>query len=174
MIKGYVQNGLLEHGLECFKEMRVRGIRPNEAIFVTMISASAQLGLLEHGQFIHSTIESLNFPLSIPIGTALIDMYAKCGCIEKSILLFNDMPKKDSWTWNVMICGLASHGHAKKVLALFQDFITEGFCPTNITFIGVLNACSRAGLVCEGREYFKLMIDKYGIQPEMEHYGVHG
>lgn len=171
MIKGYVQNGLLEHGLECFKEMIVRGIIPNEAIFVTVISASSQLGLLGHGQFVHSTIESLNFPLSIPVGTALIDMYAKCGCIEKSILLFNDMPRKDSWTWNVMICGLASHGHAKKALALFQNFIREGFCPTDITFIGVLNACSRAGLVCEGREYFELMVDKYGIQPEMEHYG---
>lgn len=171
MIKGYVQNGLLEQGLECFKEMRAKGIRPNEAILVTVISASAQLGLLGHGQLIHSTIESLNFPITIPIGTALIDMYAKCGCIEKSILLFNDMPKKDIWTWNVMICGLALHGYAKEALALFQNFISEGFCPINITFIGVLNACSRVGLVNEGRQYFKLMVNNYGIPPEMEHYG---
>lgn len=171
MIKGYVQNGLLEKGLECFKKMREKGIRPNEAILVTVISASAQLGLLGLGQSVHSTIESLNFPITVPIGTALIDMYAKCGCIEKSILLFHDMPKKDIWTWNVQICGLASHGHAKDALALFHNFITEGFCPVSITFIGVLNACSKAGLVSEGRQYFRLMIDHYGIQPEMEHYG---
>ncbi|KAI4316007.1 hypothetical protein L6164_024027 [Bauhinia variegata] len=171
MITGYVQNGLLKKGLECFNEMREKGIKPNEAILVTALSASAQLGLISYGRLIHSTIESVNFPLTVPVGTTLIDMYAKYGCIEQSKFLFNCMPKKDICTWNVMICGLALHCHAKQVLALFQSFISEGFSPVNITFIGVLNACSRAGMVSEGRHYFKLMTNDYGIQPEMEHYG---
>ncbi|KAJ7964281.1 Pentatricopeptide repeat-containing protein [Quillaja saponaria] len=171
MIMGYVQNGLLEEGLECFKQMRERGTRPNEAILVTILSASAQLGLLGQGRLIHSTIDSLNFPITVPLGTALIDMYAKCGCIELSKLIFNNMPEKDIWSWNVMICGLASHGHAREALALFESFLSEGFCPVNVTFVGVLNACSRAGLVSEGRHYYKLMMENYGIEPEMEHYG---
>lgn len=60
MIMGYVQNGLLEDGLECFSVMREKGIRPNEAALVSVLSASAQLGLLESGRFVHSTIESLD------------------------------------------------------------------------------------------------------------------
>ncbi|CAK8566036.1 unnamed protein product [Lathyrus sativus] len=171
MIMGYVQNGDLEDGLECFRLMREKGIRPNEAILVTVLSASAQMGLLGCGRFIHSTIESLRFRITVPIGTALVDMYAKCGCIEESRALFDRMLKKDIWTWNVMICGLASHDRAKEALALFHEFIREGFSPVNVTFVGVLNACSRAGLVSEGRHYFKLMVDGYEIQPEMEHYG---
>ncbi|KAL6297654.1 hypothetical protein ACE6H2_005796 [Prunus campanulata] len=122
-------------------------------------------------RLVHSLVESLNFPLTVSLGTALIDMYAKCGCIEQSKLLFKNMPKKDIWTWNVMICGLASHGLGKEALALFQRFIDEGFRPVNVTFIGVLGACSRAGLVSEGRRHFKLMTEKYSILPEMEHYG---
>ncbi|XP_050880843.1 pentatricopeptide repeat-containing protein At5g48910 [Lathyrus oleraceus] len=171
MIMGYVQNGNLEDGLECFRLMREKGIRPNEAILVTVLSASAQMGLLGCGRFIHSTIESLRFRITVPIGTALVDMYAKCGCIEESRALFDCMLKKDIWTWNVMICGLASHDRAKEALSLFHEFICEGFSPVNVTFVGVLNACSRAGFVSEGRHYFKLMVDRYGIQPEMEHYG---
>ena len=171
MITGYVQNGLLEDGLECFRDMTETRVRPNEAILVTLLSVSAQLGLLGYGGVVHSTIEGLRFPMTVPIGTALVDMYAKCGCIEKARILFDGMVKKDVWTWNVMICGLASHDRAKEALTLFQRFIDEGFRPVNVTFVGVLNACSRAGLVGEGRHYFKLMVDGYGIQPEMEHYG---
>ncbi|BBG96226.1 Pentatricopeptide repeat superfamily protein [Prunus dulcis] len=163
MISGYVQNGRLEEGLECFKQMREKGMRLNEATLVSVLSASAQLGLLEHGRLVHSLVESLNFPLTVSLGTALIDMYAKCGCIEQSKLYI--------WTWNVMICGLASHGLGKEALAIFQRFIDEGFHPVNVTFIGVLGACSRAGLVSEGRRHFKLMTEKYSILPEMEHYG---
>ncbi|KAK9928960.1 hypothetical protein M0R45_026074 [Rubus argutus] len=171
VISGYVQNGQLEQGLECFKEMRDKGMRLNEATLVSVLSASAQMGLLEQGRLVHSLVQSLNFPLTVSLGTALIDMYAKCGCIEQSRHLFQNMPRRDIWTWNVMICGLASHGLAKEALELFQRLINDGLCPANVTFIGVLGACSRAGLVTEGRYYFSLMTNKYGIEPEMEHYG---
>ncbi|PON79865.1 DYW domain containing protein [Trema orientale] len=171
MITGYVQNGNLEEALEFFRDVREKGLRVNEAMLVSVLSASAQLGLLEHGRLVHSLAESLNFPMTTSLGTSLIDMYAKCGCIEQSKILFNNMRQKDIWTWNVMICGLATHGLANEALALFERFLNKGFAPATVTFIGVLSACSRAGLVREGRHYFKLMKENYGIQPEMEHYG---
>lgn len=171
MLMAYVHNGKLGEALECFKRMRESGLVPDEATLVTMLSASAQLSLLEHGQSIHSIIDSLSLPMTISIGTALLDMYAKCGCIEQSRLLFENMPRRDVSTWNVMICGLASHGLGKDALTLFERFLNEGLHPMNVTFVGVLNACSRAGLVKEGRHYFQMMTDSYGIEPEMEHYG---
>ncbi|XP_074568607.1 pentatricopeptide repeat-containing protein At3g62890-like [Curcuma longa] len=171
MIMGYVQNGALEKGLELFRELIAKGLRANEAILVTVLSASSQLGLLEIGKFIHSTIRSMNFPLTVALGTSLVDMYAKCGCIELSRKIFNEMKGKDVFSWNTMICGLATHGLGNEAVKLFHQFIDRGFVPTRVTFVGVLNACSRAGLVDEGRRYFKLMVEEYGIEPEMEHYG---
>uniref|UniRef100_A0A7N1A4Q1 DYW domain-containing protein n=1 Tax=Kalanchoe fedtschenkoi TaxID=63787 RepID=A0A7N1A4Q1_KALFE len=171
MIMGYVQAGMLEEGLNCFKEMRGMGVNPNEASLVTVLSASAQLGLLEHGKQVHLLVDSMNLPMTVSLGTALIDMYAKCGCINQSRLLFSKLPKPDIWSWNVMICGLASHGCGQEALALFEKFLSQGFHPANVTFVGVLNACSRAGLVSEGRHYFKLMREFYNLEPEMEHYG---
>ncbi|OAY73274.1 Pentatricopeptide repeat-containing protein [Ananas comosus] len=171
MIMGYVQNGILEKGLRLFREMTRRGLMVNEAILVTALSASAQLGLLENGQFIHDTVRKVNFPITMALGTALVDMYAKCGCIAISRRLFDDLPQRDVFAWNAMICGLAIHGLAKETLELFQQFIGEGLRPTNVTFVGVLNACSRAGLVTEGRNFFKSMVEEYNIEPEVEHYG---
>ncbi|KAK9146735.1 hypothetical protein Sjap_006638 [Stephania japonica] len=69
-----------------------------------------------------------------------------------------------------MICGLAAHGLAKEALSHFSNFI-RGFLPRNVTFVGVLNACSQAGLVDDGRHYFKLMTQLYLLEPEMEDYG---
>ncbi|KAG1346395.1 Pentatricopeptide repeat-containing protein [Cocos nucifera] len=171
MIMGYVQGGILEKGLKLFREMVDRGQMVNEAALVTVLSASAQLGLLENGQFIHSTIKARNFPITLAVGTALVDMYAKCGSIKLSKQVFDGMPQRDVFAWNVMVCGLATHGLGKEALELFQRFLKQGFRPTSVTFVGVLNACSRAGLVAEGRQYFKSMVEDYGIEPEMEHYG---
>ncbi|KAL0542764.1 hypothetical protein IC582_017841 [Cucumis melo] len=171
IISGCVQNGELEKALDYFKELGEQKLRPNEAILVSLLAAAAQLGTLEYGKMIHSIADSLRFPMTASLGTALVDMYAKCGCIDESRFLFDRMPEKDKWSWNVMICGLATHGLGQEALALFEKFLTQGFHPINVTFIGVLTACSRAGLVSEGRHFFKLMTDTYGIEPEMEHYG---
>eukprot|EP00257_Ricinus_communis_P021236 XP_015580668.1 pentatricopeptide repeat-containing protein At5g66520 [Ricinus communis] len=171
MIMAYVHNGKLEEGLECFRRMRESELVPDEATFVTVLSASAQLGLLEHGRLVRSIIDALNVTMTSALGTALLDMYAKCGCIEQCRLLFDKLPQRDISTWNVMICGLASHGLGKEAISLFERFLSKGLRPVNITFIGVLNACSRSGLVKEGRHYFQLMTDYYSIEPEMEHFG---
>ncbi|KAF6161237.1 hypothetical protein GIB67_009124 [Kingdonia uniflora] len=151
--------------------MRGKGFKFNEAILVTTLSACSQMGLLEQGQFVHSSMNSVKFPMSVSIGICLIDMYAKCGCIEISKKVFSEMPCRDVWEWNVMISGWAMHDFGKEAISLFKRFIREGLSPTNVTFVGILNACSRAGLVNDGRYYFKLIREIYGIEPEMEHYG---
>lgn len=171
LMVGYVEKGVPEKGLRHFREMVERGVTVNEAALVTALSASAQLGLIECGRFVHATMERLKFRMTLGVGTALVDMYAKCGCIEISRRVFEDLPRRDVFAWNAMLCGLATHGLGKDALDLYRRFIDGGLRPTSVTFIGVLNACSRAGLVDEGRMHFRSMVQDYGIQPEMEHYG---
>ena len=104
-------------------------------------------------------------------GTALVDMFAKCGCIEIAKQVFEDLPQRDAFAWNAMLCGLATQGlGGEKHLTFSKDFI-EGLHPTSVTFVGVMNACGRAGLVDEGQLHFNSMPQDYGIEPEMERYG---
>ncbi|XP_021321680.1 pentatricopeptide repeat-containing protein At4g18840 [Sorghum bicolor] len=171
VVGGYVKEGELEVALGVFKNMVVQGVKANEAAIVTALSAAAQLGLLEQGKFVHEVVKRAGVAMSMNLGAALVDMYSKCGSVAAAKEVFDVMPKRDVFAWNSMICGLATHGLGHDAVQLFEKFVSEGFCPTSITFVGVLNACSRTGLVDEGRWYLKLMAEKYGIESEMEHYG---
>ncbi|KAE8775848.1 pentatricopeptide repeat-containing protein [Hordeum vulgare] len=171
VVGGYVKEGELDVALALFRDMVEKGVRVNEAAVVTALSAAAQLGLLEHGRFVHQVVHQEGMPISVNVGAAMVDMYAKCGCVAVAREVFDGMPRRDVFAWNAMICGLASHGLGQDAVELFERFLGEGLCPTNITFVGVLNACSRFGLVAEGRRYFESMAEKYSVEPEMEHYG---
>lgn len=169
MAAAYVRGGAPEKSLGLLEKMKRSGAAANEAMLVTLLSAAAQLGLLEHGRAVHEAAR--DHRPSLAISTALIDMYAKCGCIDESRSMFEKLEVKDVFAWNSMICGLATHGLAAEALSLFQDFLSSKYTPVSVTFVGVLMACSRAGLIDEGRHYFQMMKTIYKIEPEVEHYG---
>ncbi|KAL4200621.1 hypothetical protein AMTRI_Chr02g254510 [Amborella trichopoda] len=145
--------------LETFREMLRLNAKPNNATLVIMLSASARLGVLEMGEWIFNYANNNGFKGKSLISNGLIDMYLKCGCIEKVV------------TWNVMIGGLAMHGHGLQALAIFRRMREERARLDGITFVGVLCACTHAGLVDEGSRNFHSMTHDYHNTPTIEHYG---
>lgn len=105
------------------------------------------------------------------LGTALIDMYAKCGCVETACRVFDEMLDRDVFAFTSLISGLANHGHSATAIEMFTRMQNEGVCPNEVTFICLLSACSRVGLVEEGLRIFKSMTNIYGIEPVVQHYG---
>nr|XP_010913037.1 pentatricopeptide repeat-containing protein At2g29760, chloroplastic [Elaeis guineensis] len=171
MISGYSQSNQCREALDLFHEMQEADVDPNEVTMVSVLSSCAVLGALETGKWVHSYIKRKRLQLTVTLGTALVDFYAKCGCIENAIEAFEKMPRKNAWTWTVLIQGLASNGQGRDALNLFYSMLEANLQPTDVTFIGVLSACSHAGLVEEGRQFFDGMIHHYGIEPRIEHYG---
>ncbi|XP_031275629.1 pentatricopeptide repeat-containing protein At5g15300-like [Pistacia vera] len=172
MISGYVMCGLNKCALEMFEEMRVVGERPDEVTMLSLLSACADMGDLEVGKKIHcALLEVSSGDIKVLLGNALIDMYGKCGSIERAMEVFHGMKEKDDSTWNSVIIGLAFHGYAEESITLFSEMQRLKVRPNEITFVGVLVACSHAGKVEEGKRYFKLMQDVYNIEPNIRHYG---
>ncbi|KAK3212573.1 hypothetical protein Dsin_017279 [Dipteronia sinensis] len=172
MIAGYVRCGLNESALEMFEEMRSVGERPDEVTMLSLLSACTDLRDLEVGEKVHSAILEMSYgEMNVLLGNALIDMYAKCGSIETAMEVFRGMREKDVSTWNSVIGGLAFHGHAESTNELFSEMQRLKVRPNEITFVGVLVACSHAGKVEEGQRYFKLMKNRYKIEPNIRHYG---
>lgn len=172
MISGYVLSGLHEQAIDMFDEMRHVGEQPDEVTMLSLVSACADSGALDIGEKIHcSLLEMGAGDLDTVQGNALIDMYAKCGSIEKALKVFHGMREKDVSSWNSIIGGLAFHGHSKESICLFKEMMRIKIRPNAITFVGVLVACSHAGKVEEGRGYFKLMMNEYNIEPNIRHYG---
>ncbi|XP_016477740.2 pentatricopeptide repeat-containing protein At2g20540-like [Nicotiana tabacum] len=146
-------------------------VRPNEAVLVCALSACANLGALEQGNWIHSYIMRNEVPNSSNISTALIDMYAKCGRIDCARLIFNRIPRPDVHNFTSMISGLSYHGLGEDSLTVFNRMLDENVNPNEVTIIGVLNACSHSGLVEEGSSIFYNMETLWGLKPQIEHYG---
>lgn len=171
MINGYVQFNKVDEAMTLFRCMQMDGVKPDKYTLVTLLTGCAQLGALAQGEWIHAYLKESGISIDAVVGTALIEMYAKCGCLEKSLQIFDQMNQKDTASWTSVICALAMNGNTGKALQLFSEMIQVGIKPDDITFVGVLSACSHGGLVEEGRMHFHSMTKVYQIEPKLEHFG---
>ncbi|KAL5711506.1 hypothetical protein ACHQM5_021953 [Ranunculus cassubicifolius] len=156
--------------LELFRRMLRAKIHPNAVTFASVLSTCAELGVLNLGREVHGHVVRGVMDRNILVGDGLIHMYTKCGSLTVGHLVFDRIKSKDIISWNSMIVGYGLHGLGKQALATFHEMVRSGFKPDGITFVGVLSACSHAGLVDEGRKLFNEMIAEYLITPQMEHY----
>ncbi|XP_071729719.1 pentatricopeptide repeat-containing protein At4g33170 [Rutidosis leptorrhynchoides] len=171
MISGCVENGDENRALLIYHKMRQSGVFPDEYTFATLIKACSYSTSLEQGRQIHANAIKSDCALDTYVSTSLIDFYAKCGNIDESYKLFKRTRVQNIVLWNAMLVGLAQYGHGKQALELFNDLKRVGnMSPDRVTFIGVLSACSHAGLISEAYAYFDSMTKDYGIEPEIDHY----
>lgn len=170
MISGLAQHGLGEEALKLFNGMKSYGLEPCDYAFSGAITSCAVLAALEQGRQLHGQLIQLGFDSSLSAGNALITMYARCGVLDAAYGVFLTMPCLDSVSWNAMIAALGHHGHGSKAIELYEEMLEEHILPDRITFLTVLSACSHAGLVDEGKKYFKSMSEIYGITPGEDHY----
>ncbi len=84
--------------------------------------------------------------------------------------VFLKMPSRDLVTCNAILGGFAMHGHGKEVLKHFAQMCEENVQPDDITFICLLSAYSRAGLVDEGMRCYASMVADYMTLAKLEHY----
>ncbi|KAL5129568.1 Pentatricopeptide repeat-containing protein [Glycine soja] len=173
MVSGYVKNGCFREGIQLFRELKDRNVKPNNSILASVLSACASVGAFEEGKGIHSYVDQNKSQCyyELELGTALIDFYTKCGCVEPAQRVFGNMKTKDVAAWSAMVLGLAINAKNHEALELFEEMEKVGPRPNAVTFIGVLTACNHKDLFGEALKLFGYMSDKYGIVASIEHYG---
>ncbi|PHT28604.1 hypothetical protein CQW23_31818 [Capsicum baccatum] len=171
MISGYAQHDHFLETLALFQEMLHEDNRPDEATLVSVLSACTHLSALDQGKWIHAYIRKKGLKVNIILGTTLVDMYMKCGCVENALEVFHGMEEKGVSSWNALILGLAMNGQVERSLNMFQEMKECGATPNEVTFVAVLGACRHMGLVDEGRAYFDAMTRYYNVEPNIKHYG---
>ncbi|CAK9159889.1 unnamed protein product [Ilex paraguariensis] len=172
MIAGYVQLDLFKEAIELFRDMQVVGVQADSATVACVVSACGHSGALDQGRWVHSYCERNGIEQNLTVKNALIDMYSKCGDIEKAVEIFHGLMRRDVYSWSAMISGLAMNGQSVKALQLFSQMeILSEIRPNEVTFLGVLSACSHGGLVDEGFYYLETMAQRYNLTPRIEHYG---
>ncbi|XP_052179232.1 pentatricopeptide repeat-containing protein At1g15510, chloroplastic [Diospyros lotus] len=168
IILGLRINNRSFEALVFFRQMKL-SLNPNSVTFVSVLSACARIGALMCGKEIHAYVlrTGLGFDGFLP--NALLDMYVRCGRMELAWNQFN-AHRKDIASWNILLTGYAQMGKGSLAVELFDRMTKSGIKPDDITFISLLCACSRSGMVTEGLEYFNSMKNEYCIVPNVKHY----
>ncbi|XP_073148923.1 pentatricopeptide repeat-containing protein At2g13600 isoform X1 [Henckelia pumila] len=176
LIAGYTQKGDNEEALGLFLLLKRESMWPTHYTFGNLLNACANLSDLKLGRQAHTHVLKHGFRFQhgpepdVFVGNSLIDMYMKCGSVEDGNRVFRNMVERDGVSFNAMIVGYAQNGKGIEALELFKEMIAFGYKPDHVSMIGVLCACSHAGLVEEGRQYFYSMIKDYGLKPLKDHY----
>ncbi|XP_015968552.1 pentatricopeptide repeat-containing protein At5g08510 [Arachis duranensis] len=173
MISGYSQNKLYEKALDLFLTMeREKVTKPNEVTLASILPACANLGALEIGQRIEAYARENGYFKNLYVSNAVLEMYAKCGKIDVAWRVFDEIGSlRNLCSWNSMIMGLAVHGQCSKALELYDQMLRDGTSPDDVTFVGLLLACTHDGMVAKGRYIFKSMTTDFHIVPKLQHYG---
>ncbi|MED6164100.1 hypothetical protein PIB30_086461 [Stylosanthes scabra] len=170
MMAAYSRASDFREVLALFGDMQNEGIRPNESILVTVITACAHLGALTQGIWVHAYAVGCKLESNSFLATALVDMYSKCGRVDAALSVFEGIAFKDAGAWNAMISGVALNGDARKSLELFHQMTACGTKPNETTFVAVLTGCTHAKMVQEGLQLFDEMSSIHGVAPRLEHY----
>ncbi|KAL5551179.1 hypothetical protein UlMin_001355 [Ulmus minor] len=171
IITGYVNRNQPLGALDIFCKMHSENMEMDRYTFSSILSGVAGLSALTWGMLIHSCTIKSGLDTSVVVGSALIDMYSKCGHVKNAESIFQLLPGKNLVTWNAMISGFAHNGKFSKVIHLFEQLQMErGIRPDEITFLNVLSACLHNRMDLEiAKEYFESMIKDHGIEPTIEH-----
>ncbi|XP_073003331.1 pentatricopeptide repeat-containing protein At4g14050, mitochondrial [Typha latifolia] len=171
LISGFVQKGESFDGVRLFLEMRREGVDIDDAfVLSSVLGGASHLAALALGKQLHGIVVGLGYESSMIVGNALMDMYAKCSDICSARAVFKGIPVRDVVSWTTMVVGEAQHGRAEEALALYEKMLLARVKPNEVTFVGLIYACSHAGLIQEGRKIFDSMIQDHGIMPLLQHY----
>ncbi|KAL4181688.1 hypothetical protein AMTRI_Chr12g238620 [Amborella trichopoda] len=170
IISGFLQNGLPIEASALFYQLQGSKLKPNSLTLNLFLNICASKSSLAHGKEAHSYILRHGHESETILNNALITMYAKCGALTTSRRVFDEILERDLVTWNAMISGYAQHGHGAEVIACFEAMQNEEVKPDCVTFTLLLTGCSHAGLVQDGLRIFSLMVERYRIEPGLDHY----
>ncbi|XP_058076933.1 pentatricopeptide repeat-containing protein At1g74600, chloroplastic-like [Magnolia sinica] len=170
LVSSYAQNRHSEEALLQFHQMLIAGMKIDCFTISSILGVSATLTRPGLGKQLHAHTVKIGIDLDLSVSSSLITLYSKCGSIDDSRKVFDQIDKPDLVTWTAMIDGYAQHGQGVEALKIYEMMREEGMEPDSVTFVGVLSACSHNGLVEEGYFHLNSMATDYGIKPEARHY----
>ncbi|KAL7122749.1 hypothetical protein ACP275_01G063200 [Erythranthe tilingii] len=172
LIAAHANLGMWKECLRLFSDMNWEGKwRAEESTLVSVLSACTRLGVLDSGKCTHGYLIRNLTGFNVAVQTSLMDMYVRSGSLDKGMSLFREMGEKNRKSYSVVISGLATHGHGEEALKVFEEMLERGLKPDDVAYVGVLSACSHAGLVEEGKKYFDRMRIEHRIEPTIQHCG---
>ncbi|CAL9235419.1 unnamed protein product [Arabidopsis halleri] len=152
MVTGYSQNGESLEAIKLFSRMFSAGIKPSEYTIVGVLNACSDICYLVEGKQLHSFLLKLGFERHLFATTALVDMYAKAGCLADARKGFDCLQERDVALWTSLISGYVQNSDNEEALILYRRMKTAGIIPNDPTMASVLKACSSLATLELGKQ----------------------
>ncbi|KAF8377228.1 hypothetical protein HHK36_030602 [Tetracentron sinense] len=165
MIEGYARQDRLFEVLELFHEMRLRSFPPSLLTFVSLLGLSASLSTMDLSKQIHGLVVKSGVSLDIYAGSALVDVYSKCICVQDARLMFEEMNERDIVVWNAMLYGYTQNGQGEEALKLYLELQFSRMKPNEFTFVSLITAASNLASLSHGQQFHNQLI-KMGLDFE--------
>ncbi|KAE8809523.1 pentatricopeptide repeat-containing protein [Hordeum vulgare] len=172
LLTGLARSRSHDSALQVYRDMVAAGVGPDEFAVAAALSSCAGATALELGRSVHAAAVRLALDPFLSVGNSLVSMYAKTGSLGEAK---RSSTRRGSTVRPHHVDGAdrrvrAQNGRGRESLEIYADMVRSGCRPDYVTFIGLLFACSHAGLVDAGRAHFRSMQAEHGIAPGADHY----
>ncbi|KAK2988506.1 hypothetical protein RJ640_009548, partial [Escallonia rubra] len=157
MISGCVLNQMHTDALQIFRWLLCQKMRPNAVTLASLLPACAGLAALRLGREIHGAIFRNRLEGKFYVGSAMTDMYSKCGRVDLAHRVFTRMPERDAICWNSMITSYSQNGKPEEAIDLFRDMGKQGAKYDPVSISAALSACSNIPAIHHGKEIHGFM-----------------
>ncbi|MCO5554618.1 hypothetical protein L7F22_008150 [Adiantum nelumboides] len=158
VIHAHVQHSHHEQALTYYQHMLLSSIKGVPATFVPLLKACDHLCDLEKGLLIHVEIAGQGLDGNLYVQSAILSMYASCGCLEDAHGLFSRWQIRDHALWSVMVKGFLQHKQLQKAFELFEEMQMQGLQPNLTTVLLLLNALSNTNCISEKEDFYSHIV----------------
>ncbi|CAO2818590.1 unnamed protein product [Amaranthus hypochondriacus] len=170
LVSGYARTGCIQEALFILHGMLADNRQVDSYTISAILGSDTLLNRTDIGIQLHSLIMKLGLESDVSVGSSLVTMYSKCGASNDCRKAFDQIINPDLVSWTTLIISYAQHGKGAEALKAYETMKHVGMKPDAVTFVGVLSACSHAGLVEEGYSHLSSMSNDYSIEPQLRHY----
>ncbi|RZS21790.1 hypothetical protein BHM03_00054495 [Ensete ventricosum] len=158
MIATHTRHGEDMQALHLFLQMRREGSSLSEFTLSSVLCACAARGAVTESQQLHALALKTAADSNVFVGTAVLDVYAKCKMIRDARLVFDAMPEKSPVTWSSMVAGFAQSDLYEEAVWFFRHAHKMGVELTQFTLSAALSACASIAASTEGKQLHSVAV----------------
>ncbi|QCE12767.1 cell division protease FtsH [Vigna unguiculata] len=152
IIAAHEQNKEIEKTLSLFVSMQRSAMEPDDFTYGSVVKACAGQQALNNGMEIHGRIIKSGMGLDCFVGSALVDMYSKCGMLMEAEKIHDRLEEQTTVSWNSIISGFSSQKQSENAQIYFSQMLEMGVIPDNFTYATVLDICANMATVELGKQ----------------------
>ncbi|RDX58322.1 putative pentatricopeptide repeat-containing protein, partial [Mucuna pruriens] len=155
IISAYANSGHLDATWQFLSAMRRFALSFDSHTFGSILKGVARIGELELGQQLHSIMIKMGLSENVFSGSALLDMYAKCGRVDDAYVVFWSMPERNYVSWNTLVAGYSRVGDCDMAFWVLSCMELEGVEIDDGTVSPLLT-------LLDGVEFYRLAMQLHG------------